>query len=71
MGHSSSVASVAFSPDGGRIVSSSADFTIRIWDSRTGEKVAGPFQRHSNTVASVAFTPDGEHLVSGSWDHSV
>ena len=31
-GHSGSVLSVSFSPDGKRIVSGSADKTVKIWD---------------------------------------
>ena len=34
--------SVAFSPDGTRIVSGSYE-TIRVWDARTGDTVAGLF----------------------------
>jgi hypothetical protein len=35
-GHTSYVTSVAFSPDGERIVSGSEDQTIRVWDATTG-----------------------------------
>ena len=35
-GHSSSVTSVCFSPDGTRIVSGSWDKTVRIWNAVTG-----------------------------------
>jgi WD domain, G-beta repeat len=42
-GHSLSVTSVAFPPDGQRIASDSNNCTIRVWDASTGEVVAGPF----------------------------
>ena len=54
--------SVAFSPDGKRIVSGSEDQTVRVWDAETGEVVLGPLQSHSSPVYSVAFSPDGKRI---------
>ena len=39
-GHSNSVNSVAYSPDGKHIVSGSGDRTVRIWDAATGKEVS-------------------------------
>ena len=39
-GHSDSVHSVAYSPDGKHIVSGSYDKTVKIWDSATGKEVS-------------------------------
>ena len=36
-GHSSSVKSVSFSPNGSRIVSGSFDYTIRLWDAEMSD----------------------------------
>ncbi|KAF7358415.1 WD40 repeat-like protein [Mycena venus] len=69
-GHSRGVFSVAFSHNGDRIVSGSADGTVRVWDARTGVLVAGPLEAHSE-VNCVAFSPDGEYIVSGSDDTKV
>ncbi len=69
-GHSSSVHSVAFSPDRDRIVSGSADNTLRLWD-LAGNVVGSPFKGHSDWVRSVAFSPDGDRIVSGSFDHTL
>ena len=38
-GHSDSVYSVAYSPDGKHIVSGSRDSTVKIWDAQSGEEV--------------------------------
>ena len=38
-GHESDVTSAAFSPDGSRIVTASADETARIWDAATGKEI--------------------------------
>jgi WD40 repeat protein len=68
-GHSSSVQSVAFSPDSRRIVSGSWDKSIRVWDAETGQTVLGPLKGHTGCVHSVSFCPDGRRIVSGSDDH--
>ncbi|KAL0960311.1 hypothetical protein HGRIS_011937 [Hohenbuehelia grisea] len=70
-GHSSIVTSVAFSPDGTRIVSGSYDSKIRVWDASTGHPTMPPLEGHSQEVTSVAFSPDGTRIVSGSGDHSI
>jgi WD40 repeat protein len=62
---------VAFSPDGTRIASGSDDHTIRVWDARTGDTVAGPFKGHTGWVISVGFSPDGTRIVSGSDDQAI
>ena len=69
-GHTNWVLSVAFSPDGSRIVSGSEDRTVRVWDVTRGEgskSLAG----HTSPVNSVAFSSDGSRIVSGSVDKTV
>ncbi|KAJ7510809.1 WD40 repeat-like protein, partial [Mycena galericulata] len=70
-GHTDSVGSVAFSPDGRWIVSGSNDKTVCIWDSETGAALGQPFTGHTNSVLSVAFSSDGKQIVSGSRDRTV
>jgi hypothetical protein len=69
-GHTSSVKSVAFSPDGQTIVSGSGDNTVRLWK-LDGTPLGNPFTGHTYSVNSVAFSPDGQTIVSGSNDKTV
>jgi WD40 repeat protein len=70
-GHIGSVSSVAFSPDGRRIVSGSDDTSIRVWDAETGQTLLGPLEGHTNHVHSVSFSPGGRRIVSSSRDRSI
>jgi WD40 repeat protein len=69
--HNSLVYSVAFSPDGSRIVSSSTDNALRLWDAKTGALIGEPMHGHDGPVNSAAFSPDGSRIVSGSWDNTL
>jgi len=68
-GHLAPVTSVAFSPDGQRIVTGSFDQTAKIWDVASGRDLL-TLKGHSAEIRSVAFSPDGQRIVTGSYDHT-
>ncbi len=65
-GHTDYVNSVAFSPDGARLVSASDDYTARIWDVASGAELLS--LEHPGYVYGAAFSPDGSLIVTGSAD---
>jgi WD40 repeat protein/serine/threonine protein kinase len=70
MEHARAVFSVAVSPDGERVASSSQDGIIKIWDAKTAQELRS-IPAHKDHVRSIAFSPDGQWLASGSWDKTV
>ena len=70
LGHDDRVWSVAFSPDGSRIVTASLDRTARIWDAATAKEIA-VLRGHDYPVTSAAFSPDGSRIVTASVDEAV
>ena len=61
------VTSVAFSPDGSRIVTGSDDGRAIVWDAATGDRLTA-LTGHVDGVTSVAFSPDGSRIVTGGDD---
>lgn len=68
--HSSTVWSLAFSPDGKMVASGSFDGSIVIWDSETGQ-IKQILEGHQDWIWAVAFSPDSKILASGSSDRTV
>jgi WD40 repeat protein/serine/threonine protein kinase len=66
-GHRERLPSAAYSPDGTRIVTASADKTARIWDAHTGTQLAVLFG-HRERLSSAAYSPDGSRIVTASID---
>jgi WD40 repeat protein/serine/threonine protein kinase len=68
-GHGDRVLSVAFSPNGKSVATTSKDETVKIWNVERGEHLR-TFEGHSSAVNSVAFAPDGVRIVTGSSDRT-
>src|SRR5262249_56650995 len=65
-GHAEVVASVAYSPDGSRVVSGDRAGEIKLWEAATGRLIHT--MATGNPVEAVAFHPDGTRLASAGGD---
>lgn len=61
-GHTGQVSTAAYSPDGGRIVTGSADTTARVWDARSRSCLL--VLRGNSGVYMARFSPDGSRIVT-------
>lgn len=69
-GHSDAVWSVLLTSDRQRLISGSADQTIKVWDLSTGQ-VLGTLAGHTEAIRSMDLSADGRTLVSGAGDNTI
>jgi WD40 repeat protein len=62
--HQGWVRGIAFTPDGGRVVTGSADRTVRVWDADTGKPAGEPLV-NDHSVNCMALSPDGKTILVG------
>ncbi len=72
-GHDAGIISLAFSPDGQRIVTGNFDNwaevvpAAKLWDAASGKELL-TMRGHGGGVIALAFSPDGKRIATGSWD---
>lgn len=64
--HDGNVLCFSISPDGTRIVSSSDDGKVTLWNIKTRESVSQTGSLHPNVIRYIAFSPDGEEFITAS-----
>ncbi|MCL4177893.1 MAG: protein kinase [Verrucomicrobia bacterium] len=67
-GHTAGVGSVAFSPDGKRLASTSSE--VKVWDATSGHEVF-TLPGLTNGFSKVVYSPDGKRLSAGSGNRIV
>jgi WD40 repeat protein/serine/threonine protein kinase len=67
IGHTDRVRTIAYSPDGQRLVTASYDGTARVWDASTGRQLL-VLRGHTAQVISAAFSPDGHSIATAAFD---
>jgi len=70
MGHNNHLTSIAFTQDGGRLVSGSSDGSLRIWDVATGSEI-NAFEAHIQGVNDVDLSVQEDLALSAGYDQYV
>ncbi|MEZ4683966.1 MAG: WD40 repeat domain-containing protein, partial [Caldilineaceae bacterium] len=68
--HRSTILRIAWSPDGTKLATASADTTVHLYDAQTGERLR-QLTGNSGVVIDVAWSPDGRQVASAAYDYNV
>ena len=69
IGHTSKINTVAFSPDGKKVVTGADDNTASIWDPVSG-KLLAVLAGHKKEITRVSFSPNGLYILTSSNDET-
>ncbi|MCE9533392.1 MAG: hypothetical protein K8T89_20045 [Planctomycetes bacterium] len=71
-GHQEAIYSIALSPDGKILATSSFDKSVKLWDMKSGKelRVFTGTNGHQNIVLNVTFSPMGDTIASGGSDNT-
>ena len=67
--HKGPVMSLAYSPDGSKLVTGGWDQTAAVWDAATGRRLH-TLSGHRHSVGQAEFSDDGSQIITASWDNS-
>jgi WD40 repeat protein len=70
-GHTGVIWSIDYSPDGKILATASADNTVSLWDTSTGQPMGQRLTNHGGPVRRLTFSPDGTMLASAGFDNLV
>ena len=72
LGHTSTITTLAFSSDKTKLVSGSADKTVRVWNLATPNAAeAYLYEGHTAAITAVAFSTNGAQVFSAATDNSL
>ena len=69
-GHTAGVNSLAFSPDGGKLVSGSGDRTVNLWSLSNYQRLYSFFGAQDG-ISTVIVSPNGKQITASSFDRSI
>jgi WD40 repeat protein len=67
-GHEERITSMAFSPDGARLLTGSEDGSAILWNVASGA-IVSVYKGHAGPVKHVAYSPDGMRVATASGEH--